>query len=199
MECVPVVLYNREIKFYGEVNMVANRTAAQVVARSLGVEENEAEMMCGELAWFFRAVAAEQTALSPSTAVDRVWHALLSNSQVYEAFCNESCGVVVRHREGAASEEKYLRALTAIGRLRGELPAAYWPRISGEAVAAKCDGSTDIVPPEMTAAVMAVCDGSTDQQAPPPMAAVVAECDGSTSVVPPPDDGSPDGGAPSPG
>jgi hypothetical protein len=171
------------------VDMTASRTAAQVVARSLDVDENQAKTMCGELAWFFRAVAAEQTALSPSTAVDRVWHALLGNSRVYEAFCNESCGVVVRHRECAASEGKYLRAISAIGRLRGELPAAYWPRISGDALAAQCDGSTDIVPPEITAAVVAVCDGSTDQQA-PPTASVVAQCSGSTDDAPP-DDGQP--------
>jgi hypothetical protein len=156
MDAVTVVLCT-ELRLMAGGKMTGSRlrlTAPQVVARSLAIGAGEAEVMCDELAWFMRAVTSEGAALSPSRAIDRVWHALLSDSRAHTEFCRATCGVVIRHNAGSSSAEKYLRTLAALDRLRGEVPSVYWPRQATDEVIATCDGSTvDSPPPVRQAAV----------------------------------------------
>lgn len=109
---------------------------AERLARENGWDLDEAERIIGEYKKFcFLTVIADQD-MTPSDAIDQVWHLHLSYSRDYwERFCPDILGQLLHHGPTAGGEaehnryfEQYAQTLKAYEQSFGEAPPAdLWP------------------------------------------------------------------------
>lgn len=108
-----------------------------------GLAEDVASHKCGELAKFLRACAISKEPLSPSVAIDDVWHEFILHTDEYITYCNKEFGKIIHHfplRTAAPEElrESYLRTINLLTHNYGEIDTNLWPVNDGASIAI-CD------------------------------------------------------------
>jgi hypothetical protein len=112
-------------------------TFTEKLGRETGWTSAHAEAVMEEYRRFLYLAATEREPVSPSDAIDRVWHLHLTYSRHYwDVLCGEILGRPLHHDPnpgGAAEDERhadqYARTLEAYERVFGAPPpASIWPR-----------------------------------------------------------------------
>ncbi len=108
-----------------------------------GLSRKDASHKCAELAKFLKACAISKEPLSPSVAIDDVWHEFILHTDEYITYCNKEFGKIIHHHplRKATSEELrecYLRTINALTRNYGEIDTRLWP-VENESSIAICD------------------------------------------------------------